>query len=394
MGGGLFLENGPYYPQANFNTQTVELTKNVYSWNQNANVIYIDSPCGVGFSYGTNIPSDYETNDNITAVDNYMFLQGFFDVYSEFASNDFWITGESYAGVYIPTLAYQILTNGTDAQLASNLKRGGLMLGNPVTNCDSYDYAGKGSVLELDTSVNLFYWHGMVSRRNYDTWNSNGCNTASPPSLIECYRLYGVIRSGVGELDQPLLSAERSAQRSRVQPAASINPDMLYYSYCTGNGTLDFDVDTYPSCFTLDDQVSTYLNDPTVQAAINANPTNWTECTFKVAYRKLNMPITNYLEEFFTVAPGMNIHYYAGDIDIATVPFAQTQRCLATMNRPVVSEWRPYVLNKEVVGYIEEYDTYTFATIKGAGHEAPQYQPAAAYLMFSTFLQNGTLPQH
>merc|ERR1712000_483379 len=193
MGGGLFLENGPYYPQANFNTQTVELTKNVYSWNQNANVIYIDSPCGVGFSY--------ETNDNITAVDNYMFLQGFFDVYSEFASNDFWITGESYAGVYIPTLAYQILTNGTDAQLASNLKRGGLMLGNPVTNCDSYDYAGKGSVLELDTSVNLFYWHGMVSRRNYDTWNSNGCNTASPPSLIECYRLYGVIRSGVGELD-------------------------------------------------------------------------------------------------------------------------------------------------------------------------------------------------
>jgi len=106
------------------------------------------------------------------------------------------------------------------------------------------------------------------------------------------------------------------------------------------------------------------------------------------------MPVTNYLEIFFDVAPEMRILYYSGDVDLATVPFAQTQRCLATMNRPVVSEWRPYVLNKEVVGYIEEYDTYTFATIKGAGHEAPQYQPAAAYLMFSTFLQNGTLPQH
>ena len=62
------------------NVTQVNLTRNVNSWNQHANVIYVESPCGVGFSYGTNLPSDYETNDNITAVDNYMFLQGFFDV--------------------------------------------------------------------------------------------------------------------------------------------------------------------------------------------------------------------------------------------------------------------------------------------------------------------------
>uniref|UniRef100_A0A7S4M4V7 Carboxypeptidase n=1 Tax=Vannella robusta TaxID=1487602 RepID=A0A7S4M4V7_9EUKA len=135
LGDGLFLEHGPYYPDPNFTTKTVNLTRNVNSWNQHANVIYVESPCGVGFSYGTNLPSDYETNDNITAVDNYMFLQGFFDIYSDFSSNEFWVTGESYAGVYIPTLAYQILTNGSDSQLADNLKKGGLMLGNPVTNC-------------------------------------------------------------------------------------------------------------------------------------------------------------------------------------------------------------------------------------------------------------------
>ena len=58
----------------------VQLVENPYSWNQIANVLYIDSPCGVGMSYGTNLPADYETNDNVTAVDSYMFLQGFFDV--------------------------------------------------------------------------------------------------------------------------------------------------------------------------------------------------------------------------------------------------------------------------------------------------------------------------
>jgi hypothetical protein len=236
----------------------------------------------------------------------------------------------------------------------------------------------------------MYYWHGMASRYDYDDWNSNGCNTATPKSLLECYIIYSRVQSSIGHLDQPLSSVER--RERKIQPTGSINPDMLYYSYCTGNGTLDFDVDIVPDCFELGDQVSAYLNDPVVQQAINAQPTHWTECTSKLAYRKLNMPITNYLEQFFEIAPEMRIMYYAGDIDLATVPFAETQRCLATMNRPITKHWRPYVINKEVVGYVEEYDTYTFATIKGAGHEAPQFQPAAAYLLFSTFLANGTLP--
>jgi len=393
LGDGLFLEHGPYYPNPIFTNKTVELTNNFYTWNQKANIIYIESPCGVGFSYGTNLPSDYKTNDNITAVDNYMFLQGFFDIYNDFASNDFWITGESYGGVYIPTLAYQVLTNGSDTQLANNLKRGGLMLGNPVTNCDSPSYTGSGNVLSLDTQVNLYYWHGMTSRVKYDEWNTKGCNTADPHRLSDCYLLYAEIETGIGHLDQPLQSSERSGLDKRIQPSASINPDMLYYSYCSGNGTLDFAVDIVPDCFGLDDQVSTYLNDPAVQSAINAQPTQWVECTSQLFYRKLNMPVTNYLEIFFDVAPEMRILYYSGDVDLATVPFAQTQRCLETMNRPIVEEWRPFTINKEVVGYVETYDRYTYATIKGAGHEAPQFQPAAAYLLFTTFLEDGTLPQ-
>ena len=51
------------------------------------------------------------------------------------------------------------------------------------------------------------------------------------------------------------------------------------------------------------------------------------------------------------------------------MPFAGTQRCLETLNRPIKKSWREWVLNKEVAGYVEEYDTYTWATIKGAGHE-------------------------
>jgi len=265
------------------------------------------------------------------------------------------------------------------------------MLGNTVTNCAGESYTGKGDVLNLDTQVNLYYWHGMVSRRDYDTWNSNGCNTEVPPSVPKCYELYATIERGIGVLDQPTKLTQKERE-TRVQPTAAINPDMLYFSFCTGNGTLDFSVDINEGCFSLDDQIVLYLNQASVQTAIHAKSKTWQECG-GILYTSDVGSVIPYLENFFIVAPQMRILYYAGDVDIATVPFAQTQRCLETMSRPILEEWRPYTINKEVAGYVEVYDTYTFATIKGAGHEAPQFQPAAGYLLFTTFLTNSTLPQ-
>jgi len=291
-------------------------------------------------------------------------------------------------------LANQILTNTTAASIAANLKRGGLMLGNPVTNCEVNDpsYAGEGGVLDLDTQVGMYYWHGMVSRRNYDSWISYGCNTATPPSVITCKKLYITISQGIGKLDQPLQSMESKERSSTVQPDDSINPDMLYYSYCTGNGTLDFNTAINPTCFALPDQASAYLNNPQVQAAIHAQPTTWSECG-GVDYDKTQGSVIPLLENFFVLAPNMRILYYSGDVDLATVPFAETQRCLETMNRPITSKWKPWTINNEVAGYIEIYDTYTYATLKGAGHEAPEFQSASGYTMYTSFLHNTSFPQ-
>jgi len=203
---------------------------------------------------------------------------------------------------------------------------------------------------------------------------------------MACYTLYATIQKGIGRLNQPLDSQSLiSKPKNRLQESGSINPDMLYFSYCIGNGTIDFVNAINPTCFSVDDQVSAYLNTKAVQTAIHAQETVWEECG-GVRYNSSGDSVIPHLEYFFTNAPTMKVWYYSGDLDIATVPFAQTQRCLETMNRKITAQWRPWTINKEVAGYVEVYDTYTYLTIKGAGHEAPEFQPAAAYLMFTSML--------
>lgn len=88
-----------------------------------ANVIFLDSPAGVGFSY-SNTTADYNnTGDTSTARDAYTFLVNWFERFPQYKTHDFYITGESYAGHYVPQLANTILlTNKKNNQTVINLK--------------------------------------------------------------------------------------------------------------------------------------------------------------------------------------------------------------------------------------------------------------------------------
>jgi carboxypeptidase C (cathepsin A) len=61
-------------------------------------MVFIESPCGVGFSYSDTPAVDYIANDASTAVTNYHLIQGFFRRFPEYATNDLYLTSESYGG--------------------------------------------------------------------------------------------------------------------------------------------------------------------------------------------------------------------------------------------------------------------------------------------------------
>ncbi|XP_022883552.1 serine carboxypeptidase-like 45 [Olea europaea var. sylvestris] len=115
IGVGAFSENGPLRPNGQV------LDRNEYSWNREANMLYLDTPIGVGFSYSTNT-SEYGTvNDEVTARDNIFFLQRWFLKFPQYAHSPLFITGESYAGHYVPQLA-KLMIKFNKKKMVFNLK--------------------------------------------------------------------------------------------------------------------------------------------------------------------------------------------------------------------------------------------------------------------------------
>jgi cathepsin A (carboxypeptidase C) len=122
------------------------------------NILYLESPGGVGYSLQEN--NIYKTDDNQTAKDNYLALKNFFEKFSQFRNNCFYITGQSYAGVYIPMLALEILRDKSTI----NLK--GLAIGNGALDYD----------LIMNSRIRLAYYHGLIDNEMWNQLVTNCCS--------------------------------------------------------------------------------------------------------------------------------------------------------------------------------------------------------------------------
>lgn len=369
----IFEEHGPYRIAAN-----QSILDNPNSWNRVANVIYVDSPpcTGVGFSDSGGQPC--HTDDHQTAADNLTFLLAFLDLFPQFSYNDLWLTGESYGGVYVPMLAERIVSGGNEtAALASRLK--GFMVGNPVLACP------EGEVEYFNEQIDLFYYHGLISFSSRSQWKES---CAANSLTVECISMYESIRGTIG--------------------TENFVGDDLYANLCTGNGTLDA-FEEVEHCISLGMRTEWYMNNPSVQSALHAVPGLWRSCGDpNLRYSQSGANMLRYYDLLYEMAPELKILVFSGDVDINTIPHALTQFCLNLLDRPVLEPWKPWrmqgprlpqhIPNSEensnvTAGYAQAHEGYTFATVKGAGHEVALYQPAFAFELFQRFLAHGNLWQ-
>ncbi|PTD05982.1 putative serine carboxypeptidase [Fusarium culmorum] len=116
---GLLTENGPFLWQQG----TLAPVANSYSWTNLTNVIWIEQPVGVGYSQGKpNITNEVELGLQFIG-----FWRNFIDTFDLKGATTY-ITGESYAGYYVPYIADAFITAADDEYY----KLGGVAINDPI----------------------------------------------------------------------------------------------------------------------------------------------------------------------------------------------------------------------------------------------------------------------
>lgn len=78
------LEHGPLRVD-----QDLQLSINPNTWQHYANIVYVDQPAGVGFSYFDGDQDPSIMNDDDTSSDNLDFIQQFMQRHPELSQNEF-----------------------------------------------------------------------------------------------------------------------------------------------------------------------------------------------------------------------------------------------------------------------------------------------------------------
>lgn len=353
----VFYENGPFKI-----TDNLTLAWNDYGWDKVSNLIFVDQPTGTGFSYSTDV-RDYRHDETGVGNDMYDFLQAFFKEHPQYAKNDFFITGESYAGHYIPAVTSRVHQgNKASEGLPINLK--GFAIGNGLTNpliqYKAYtDYALEmGLITEADYNrINKIYPACELSIKLCGTKGTVTCFA----SYLICTSIFNSIMSIVGDIN--------------------------YYDVrkkCDGSLCYDFG------------NMESYLNQGSVRDALGVGDRKFVSCSTAVYeamvtdwMRNLEVGIPALLED------GVKLLVYAGEYDLIC-NWLGNSRWVNSMEWSGHEEFtkaptKSFLVDDKEAGLITSHGSLSFLKVHDAGHMVPMDQPKAALEMLRRWTKGNTL---
>ena len=381
---GFMQENGPF----RMDSGTGEIHASADGWNREANVLYIEQPAGVGFSY-CGSKEDCTFDDESSAKDNLTVVLEWYNKFPEFKDNDLYISGESYAGIYVPYLSNEIYdhnqANESNADVFKpNLK--GFMVGNGVTN---WDYDTNTAYLDMA------YWHSLMNTELHDKITAAQCDFTGPymskatdecigylnefDAMVADVNIYDIFGTCWGSGPYPQLYATNSQKKRGFtqnqytpwlkRPVRGGEEILRELPPCTyGSGLLD------------------YLNLDVVRQALHVpnDVQAWDLCTEEINY-VIQPKGSQWIYE--KLQGKIRMLHYSGDTDGA-VPTIGTENWIATLGWDLTTDYTPYMLAGQVAGYYETFEGgFTFATVHGAGHMAPQFKPPQTYKLIFDWLQ-------
>lgn len=345
-------------------------------------------------------------NDTSTAQVTYYALNAFFEKFPEYLKNDLFVSGESYAGVYVPMLVKEILADETSGM---NLK--GFAVGDA---CTPPEICGSNKVGPY-WSIEFLYGHGAFSNKLYEAI-LQGCSQE--------------------ELAHGDLSSDCQALTSQVAGEAGPYWVYAYYDDCTYQNDIrrhrhlqSFEALGYAMGDHGSEQASRPYFGPPLASERDSNHEqmsaadldsistsvlpipNGYACGAPAAQREwLSLDVVKEAlhvgvdAEFFQCDNGGDFTYeltetdliswykeiiatntlrimvYNGDTDPGIMA-NQAQNWTRNLGFAETESWRAWTLDscQRVGGYVTEYENqFTFLTVRGAGHMVPQMKPEAS----------------
>jgi carboxypeptidase C (cathepsin A) len=356
----LLQENGP----CSVNPEDLKLKRNPYSWTERANVMWIDQPVGVGFSYGD--VKEYDTSEKEVGDDMFHFLQEFFQAEPEYQKQPFYVFGESYAGHYVPAIAHRIFTGNQQQEGPVHVNLQGFGIGNGLT----------------DPEVQYKYYPDMAYNNTY------GVKAVS-------YPVYLAMKAAI----TPCVAMINGCQSNKAAclAAQTFCNAALVAPYAT-SGLNVYDIRSKcehpPMCYDFT-PVEKFLRLESTLKKLHVSPksSKWESCNMAV-HAGFSF---DWMKNFQQLVPpmleaGIRGLVYAGDADF----IVNWMGCKAwTLELPwskhdefLAAEDKDWLVDGKKAGRIRQAGPFAFQQVYEAGHMVPLDQPKNALAMLKAF----TLP--
>ncbi|CAI0464494.1 unnamed protein product [Linum tenue] len=334
---GLAFEIGPVrFKVVEYNGSLPTLVLNPDSWTKVSSIIFLDLPVGAGFSYATSEPAS-RSSDKVQASQAVEFMRKWLKKHPKFQTNQFYIGGDSYAGIPLP-IVVQIISYVYLQKTVHNFE------------CNLFT-SFMCCIQSLKTSCGEEYHD--VDPTNHECINNLDAFDECLSGLYTENILYP--KCAIAS-PKPIMEEIQMDKRRRF----------LWDKY--RQQSLSIDVPTF-GCPTYPYLLSDYwANDAVVRKALHVRKDTvqrWIRCNYRLDY---NSDVSSSFQyHVYLSTKGYRSLIYSGDHDMV-VPSMGTQAWIRALNYSIVEDWRSWHVDGQVGGYTRTYSNgMTFATVKVRG---------------------------